>query len=248
MTREIKKPFFLLFGVASYLLFLVTFCYLIGFVADIYVPKQVDGEPSTNILSAIFIDTLLILLFAIQHSVMARPAFKTWWHKIVPEPIGRSMYNFLACVCLLLLFHLWQPLGGTVWKAESFKTYLILTGISALGFTISLISTFLVNHFDLGGLRQVWMYCTNKNYQSISFRTPGFYKYVRHPLYFGLLIGFWITPVMTVSHLFFATLTTIYILIGVRFEEKDLVGVFGSKYVEYQRYAPMLFPFTKRSK
>lgn len=248
MTGKIKKAFYLAFSLISYLLFLVTFCYLIGFVTGVYVPQKIDGEPTTSLGLSIFTDTLLILLFAVQHSVMARPAFKQWWSRIIPEPIERSTYNFVACLCLLFMFYRWEPIGGTIWQVGSLTGQLLLQAVAGIGFLIALISTFLVNHFDLAGLRQMWMYFTDKKYEVVSFRTPFFYGYVRHPLYFGLLLGFWVTPVMTISHLFFAVLTTIYILVGIRYEERDLAAVYGEKYGEYQRRAPMLLPFSKRSK
>jgi|SRR5687767_8497905 len=243
-----KKIIFLLYGVVAYLIFFGTFSYAIGFVSTLLVPKHIDSIPDLPLSNALLINAGLLSLFAIQHSVMARPAFKRWWTKIVPEPIERSTYVLFSSVCLLLLFWFWQPLGGIIWNVESESLQLVLKSLCLLGFGIVLISTFLINHFDLFGLRQVWLYFLGKPYQQLPFRTPFFYKYVRHPLYLGFLIAFWSTPTMTAAHLFFPIMTTGYILTAIQFEEHDLVKHFGVKYQDYKRSAPMLIPFLKGSK
>lgn len=243
-----KKFFFLLYGVVAYLIFFATFCYAVGFVTAIFVPKHIDSVPQSPLNYALLVNAGLLTLFALQHSIMARPAFKRWWTRFVPEPVERSTYVLLASLCLVLLFWFWQPLGGVIWNAESETARLFLQGISLAGFGIVLVSTFLINHFDLFGLRQVWFYFTGKPYEPLSFRTPFFYKFVRHPIYLGFIIAFWAAPTMTAAHLFFAVMTTGYIITAIQFEENDLVKHFGEKYREYRRMAPMLIPFTKRPK
>jgi methanethiol S-methyltransferase len=243
-----KKTLFLMYGIITYLIFLATFCYAVGFVSALLVPKHIDSVPESPLAYAFMVNAGLLALFAVQHSVMARPAFKRWWTKIVPEPIERSTYVLLASLCLILLFWKWQPMGGIIWEVESETAGIALQSLCLFGFGIVLISTFLINHFDLFGLRQVWLYFTGKKYEHLPFRTPFFYKYVRHPLYLGFMIAFWATPVMTAAHLFFAVMTTIYMLTAIQFEESDLVKHFGAKYRDYKRSAPMLIPFTKFAK
>lgn len=240
-----KKLLFLLYGIVAYVIFFGTFCYAIGFVTALLVPKNIDSDPETPLAYGLIVDAGLLALFALQHSVMARPAFKRWWTKFVPQPIERSTYVLLASLCLLVLFWDWQPLGKIIWHVESPAGQLFLQGLSLLGFGIVLVSTFLINHFDLFGLRQVWLYFTGKPYESLPFRTPLFYRYVRHPLYLGFLIAFWSTPTMTAAHLFFAVMTSGYILTAIQFEENDLVKHFGETYRQYRRTAPMLIPFTR---
>jgi methanethiol S-methyltransferase len=243
-----KKMLFLLYGVIAYLIFFGTFCYAIGFVSSLFVPKHIDTEPQSPLGYALLVNAGLLSLFALQHSIMARPVFKKWWTQFVPEPIERSTYVLLASLCLLLLFYYWQPLGGIIWQVESQAGKIILTSLCLLGFGIVLVSTFLINHFDLFGLRQVWLYFTGQRYEPLPFRTPFFYRYVRHPLYLGFMIAFWATPTMTAAHLFFAIMTTGYMLTAIQFEEHDLIKHFGVKYLDYKRSAPMLIPFTKASK
>lgn len=240
-----KKLFFLLYGVVAYIIFFGTFCYAVGFVSSILVPKHIDSAPESPLGYAFLVNAGLLSLFALQHSVMARPAFKRWWTKFVPEPIERSTYVLLASLCLILLFWYWQPMGGVIWDVKSETTRSILTSLCLLGFGIVLVTTFLINHFDLFGLRQVWGYFTGKKYETLVFRTPLYYKYVRHPLYLGFMIAFWSAPTMTAAHLFFAVLTTGYMLIAIQFEERDLITHFGEDYKKYKRSAPMLIPFTK---
>lgn len=240
-----KKIVFLLYGVISYVVFFATFCYSIGFVTGFIVPKNINSIPDSPLGSAFLINAGLLSLFALQHSIMARPAFKRWWTNFVPEPIERSTYVLLSSLCLLLLFWFWQPMGGIIWHTESEVAQIALQSLSLFGFGIVLVSTFLINHFDLFGLKQVWVHLTGEKYDQPPFSTPLFYKYVRHPLYLGFIIAFWSTPTMTAAHLFFAIMTTGYILTAIQFEENDLVKHFGSTYNQYKRSAPMLIPFTK---
>jgi protein-S-isoprenylcysteine O-methyltransferase Ste14 len=240
-----KKSLFLLYGAVASIIFLVTFCYAVGFVSTILVPKHIDSMPQSPLSYALMINAALLTLFALQHSIMARPAFKKWWTRIVPEPVERSTYVLFASLCLILLFRYWQPMGGVVWQVDSEPLALFLKSFCLFGFGIVLISTFLINHFDLFGLRQVWFYFIGKKYEALPFRTPFFYKYVRHPLYFGFMIAFWSTPTMTVAHLFFAIMTTAYMITAIQFEENDLIKQFGSTYREYRKSAPMIIPFWK---
>ncbi|TMI65406.1 MAG: isoprenylcysteine carboxylmethyltransferase family protein [Bacteroidetes bacterium] len=237
-----KRSLVLMYGLISYLLFFGTFLYAFGFVGNLFVPKSIDGAPQVPLLTAIVVNAALLLVFALQHSIMARPAFKKWWTKIIPEPAERSTYVLLSSLCLLLLVWQWQPMGGFVWVIESPVIKTILTVLFITGWLIVLLSTFMINHFDLFGLRQVWFYFTGKKYEPLRFRIPFFYKYVRHPLYLGWLIAFWATPVMSAAHLLFAILTTGYIFTAIWFEERDLVTHFGSKYSEYKKKVPMIFP------
>lgn len=243
-----KSALFLLYGLVAYIIFFATFCYAVGFVSSILVPKHIDSLPQSPLGYALIVNAALLTLFALQHSVMARPAFKRWWTKIVPEPIERSTYVLLASLCLILLFKYWQPIGGIIWKVEAEPLQILLKAICLFGFGIVLISTFLINHFDLFGLRQVWYYFIGEKYQALPFRTPFFYKYVRHPLYLGFIIAFWSTPTMTIAHLFFAVMTTAYMLTAIQFEEKDLIKEFGARYKDYKKSAPMIIPFVKISK
>ena len=242
-----KRVLFLLYGVIAYFLFFGTFLYAIGFVGNLFVPKSIDGLPLVSLTKAILTNASLLLLFALQHSIMARPAFKRWWTNFVPEPIERSTYVLLASLCLMLMMWQWQPIGGIIWSIENEFVTNILLSTYMLGWGLVLISTFLINHFDLFGLRQTWLYFIGKTYAPLPFRVPFFYRFVRHPLYLGFLIAFWSTPVMTVAHLLFALLTTGYILTAIRFEEKDLVTHFGTNYVAYKQRVSKIIPFLKRS-
>ncbi len=240
-----KRLLVLLYGVVVYCLFFGTFLYMVGFVENIFVPKGMDGEPQVPLGTALLTNAALLALFALQHSIMARPAFKRWWTKFVPEPVERSTYVLFTCICLIAMVYFWQPLGGIVWSVENDILAGVLIALSLIGWFIVLVATFMINHFDLFGLRQVWLYFLGKKYEHIPFQLPFFYKYVRHPLYFGFLIAFWAAPVMTFTHLFFAVMTTGYILTAVQFEERDLITVYGDKYRNYKKWAPMLLPFSK---
>lgn len=239
---------FLIYGLACYLFFLVTFLYAIGFVNDLFVPKGIDSEPTAPFGQALIINMVLLGLFAIQHSVMARPAFKRWWTTIIPDPIERSTYVLLASLCLILLFWKWEPMGGVIWSVQSETFSLILTCLSMVGFLIALIATFLINHFELFGLLQVWKYFRGQEIKPHTFKTPFLYKAVRHPLYMGFTIAFWATPHMTFAHLFFAIITTAYILVAIQLEERDLIRQFGNKYIQYKQFVPMLIPFLGKRK
>ena len=243
-----KRILFLLYGVISYFIFFGTILYAIGFVGNLFVPKSIDGPAAMPLVKAVLINASLLLVFALQHSIMARPAFKRWWTRFVPEPAERSTYVLIASLCLLLMMWQWQPIGGVVWVIESSLLKTILVSAYAFGWALVFISTFLINHFDLFGLRQTWLYFTGRKYTSLPFRTPLFYRFVRHPLYLGFLIAFWSTPVMTVAHLLFAMLTTGYILTAIVFEEKDLEAHFGESYVTYKQNSSKIIPFLRRNR
>jgi protein-S-isoprenylcysteine O-methyltransferase Ste14 len=231
----------LLYGVTCYAVFFVTFLYAAGFVGNLVVPKSLDSAPGGPLASALLVDLGLLALFAVQHSVMARPAFKRWWTSIVPQPVERSTYVLASSVALILLFWLWRPLGGVVWSVEHPAGRAVLHAGFAFGWALVLVSTFLINHFDLFGLRQVWLHFRGREYRPLPFETPGPYRLVRHPLYVGWLFAFWATPTMTVTHLLFAVVTTAYILGAIRLEERDLVQL-HPEYEDYRRRVPMLVP------
>ena len=232
------------YGVVCYLAFVATFLYAIGFVGNLSVPKSIDSGPQVALGLALATDFALLALFAIQHSIMARQWFKAAWTRIVPSPAERSTYVLFSSVALLILFWKWQPLGGVIWNIESASGRFLLLAMYALGWIIVLVSTFLINHFDLFGLRQVWLYLRGHEYTPLEFRTPGLYRIVRHPLYVGWLLVFWSAPLMTSTHLVFAIATTAYILIAIQFEERDLAKMHG-EYEEYRRRVPMLLPLGK---
>jgi protein-S-isoprenylcysteine O-methyltransferase Ste14 len=237
-----KRILVFAYGSVSYLIFLATFLYAIGFIGGFGVPTRLDGPSQGSVGRALAIDIALLALFAVQHSVMARQWFKDAWTRIVPEPAERPTYVLFSSVALILLFALWQPIGGVVWSVADASLRFVLFGLYASGWALLLLCTFLINHFDLFGLRQVWLYLLGKPYTKLRFVTPGPYRMIRHPLYAGWLIAFWATPTMTVAHLVFAVMTTAYILVAIQFEERDLVREHGDAYKEYRRRVPMLVP------
>jgi protein-S-isoprenylcysteine O-methyltransferase Ste14 len=237
-----------IYGFVCYFIFFGTFLYAIGFVGNILVPKSLDSVPEATLLQAVLINLGLLTIFALQHSIMARPGFKKAWTAIVPEPIERSTYVLFSSVALILLFVYWQPMGGTIWSVTNSIGVVLLYGMFGFGWILVLVSTFLINHFDLFGLRQVWLYFRNTKYTNLEFGTPGPYKLIRHPLYLGWFFAFWSTPTMTAAHLLFAVVTTAYILVAIQFEEQDLKQSLGQAYVDYCRTVPMIIPFIKRSR
>lgn len=240
-----KKSFIFLFGLIAYVTFLAAFLYAIGFVTNFFVPKSIDGDNGRLSASAIVINSLLLGLFAVQHSVMARPAFKQWLTRFVAPAMERSVFVLLSSLLLLLLFWQWQSIDVIVWQATGVSA-VCLQVVGVIGWLIVLASTFMINHFDLFGLKQVIDNLKNEQAVDSHFKISWFYRIVRHPLMLGFLIAFWATPVMTVGHLLFSVCTTAYILIAVKFfEERDLIKTHGNDYLTYKKKVPMLIPFTK---
>jgi protein-S-isoprenylcysteine O-methyltransferase Ste14 len=235
----------LLYGIVAYVVFFVTILYAIGFVGGLVVPKTIDSGAAGSTAEALIVDVLLMSLFAVQHSVMARKEFKQWWTRFVPKSIERSTYVLLASLVLLLLFWQWRPLPAEVWHVEDLQLAMIVTAVSHIGWVIVLTSSFLINHFELFGLHQVANNLVGRPMPATRFRVPLYYKFVRHPIYLGFIIAFWAAPTMTVGHLLFAAVTTAYILVGIKLEERDLVALFGDDYLRYRQRVSMLVPWRK---
>ena len=235
----------LAYGAVSYLIFLFTFLYAVGFLGNLFVPKSLDSGPTEPWQSALAIDLGLLSLFAVQHSVMARQGFKRWLTRLIPAAAERSTFVLASSAALLLLFWQWRPLGGVVWDVQHEAGRALLYGGFAFGWGLVLVSTFAINHFDLFGLRQTWRAFRGQPQAGLRFTTPALYRTVRHPLYVGWFFAFWCTPAMTVTHLLFAAVTSAYILVGIQLEERDLMRA-HPEYAGYRRMVPMLVPALRR--
>ncbi len=234
--------------VAAYVMFLGVFLYAVGWIGNFLTPTRLDGPRTSPLWQAALINVSLLTLFALQHSVMARPTFKRWWTKFVPTPVERATYVIATNVALILMFIFWQPMGMVIWDVQNPAGRAALYAMFAIGWALVLVATFLINHFDLFGLRQGWLYLKGRPYTYLRFATPWPYRVVRHPLYVGWLCVFWFTPTMTGAHLLFAATTTLYILVAIRLEERNLVEYHGAEYAEYRRRVPMLIPrFARRA-
>ena len=236
-----------LFGLVAYLVFFGTILYAIGFVAGIVVPKAIDDGTIVPTVEALIVNLLLMSLFAVQHSVMARKPFKRWWTQFVPHSVERSVYVLLASLALILLFWQWRPMPAIVWQVADPTAAMALMALSLVGWVLVLTSTFLINHFELFGLHQVVANLAGRTLPEPRFKTPVLYKIVRHPIYLGFIIAFWAAPVMTVGHLLFAAVTTAYIFVGIFLEERDLVAQFGEDYKRYRAQVGMLIPFRRKA-
>jgi protein-S-isoprenylcysteine O-methyltransferase Ste14 len=236
----------LAYGLFCYIVFLFTLLYAIGFVGNFAVPKSIDSGVAGSPLNALLVDALLLGVFAVQHSVMARPAFKRWWTRLVPPALERSTYVLMASAALLLIYWQWQPLPAPVWTVTNPLGVTVLDAVFWLGWATLVVSTFVINHFELFGLWQVYAHARGKNSPPPKFEVRSIYRLVRHPIYLGFILAFWSTPAMTVGHLFFAIATTGYILVGIYFEERDLVASFGDQYRRYRGQVRMLLPLPRR--
>jgi protein-S-isoprenylcysteine O-methyltransferase Ste14 len=236
-----KRLLMLLYGVACYATFFVTFLYAVGFIGGFGVPKSIDSAPVLGLGAAAAVNLVLLAVFALQHSVMARPAFKRLWTRIVPVAAERSTYVLFSSLALILLFWQWQPMGLIVWQVDNALGRTLLYAGFGFGFALVFVATLLLNHFDLFGLRQVWLYFRGRPYTALPFQTPGPYRMVRHPLYVGWFFAFWCAPTMTAAHFVFAVMSTAYILIAIRFEERDLIDALP-EYADYRRRVPMIVP------
>ncbi len=233
----------MLFALVAYAIFFATFLYLIAFVGNIAaVRRTVDVGPAAPVAAALAIDIALIALFGVQHSVMARPGFKTWWTRVVPPPAERSVYVLMASAVLIILFAFWRPIAGTVWSVTSPLGAGVLWALFALGWGIVLISTFLLNHFELFGLQQAWLHLRGRQAEPPELRQPMLYKWIAHPLYAGFFLAFWATPRMSYGHLLLAAGMSAYMLIAIRYEERDLTGFYGEDYTRYRKGVGMIFP------
>ena len=246
-ARSASRYIAVVYGLASYALAVVTLLYTIGFVTNIVVPETIDIGPDAPLAEALLVNSLLIAVFAVQHSVMARQGFKAWWTQFVPKSVERSTYVLLSSLSLVLLIWQWRPIPAVVWQVENPTVAIALTGLSLVGWVLVFTSTFLINHFELFGLQQVVNNLTDKPMPAPRFYTPLFYKFVRHPLYLGLIIAFWAAPTMTLGHLLFAGSLTAYIFIGILLEERDLSVLFGDDYRRYKERVSMIVPWRKSS-
>lgn len=238
---------YLIYSIVCYLLFLATYAWMVGFVGNLLVPMTLDGPAKGPLWLAILVNLGLTLAFGIQHSVMARPGFKRWWIRLIPEPIERSTYVLASCLCLIALMLLWRPVGGVIWDVQSQAGRVMLWALFATGWLAVPAVSLLINHFDLFGLRQPWLAFKQEGYRHLPFRTPMAYRFVRHPLYIGWLLAFWATPTMTVTHLIFAAGMTAYILLVIPLEERDLIAHHGEAYERYREQVPALVPTPGRS-
>jgi len=236
-----------LYGIVAYLVFAIVIVYAIGFVCGLVVPKTIDSGPAGPLVESIVINLVLMTIFALQHSVMARPQFKAWWTTIVPKSVERSTYVLLASLALALVFWQWRPIPGVVWEVKEPTLAAFLLYLGLFGWVLVFISTFMINHFELFGLHQVANNLAGKPMPAMKFKTPMLYNVVRHPIYLGFIIFVWATPVMTAGHLLFAAVVTAYIFVGIALEEHDLIGVFGDEYRRYRQRVAMIVPFIGRS-
>lgn len=242
-----SKLWAVFYGVVCYLVFFLTFLYAVGFIANFGVPKGIDDGVVGSRVGAFVVDLLLMSLFAVQHSVMARPGFKSWWTRFVPQPVERSTYVLFSSLALIFLYWLWQSLPEIVWQVNDSTLRLAVWAVFWLGWGIVLFSTFLLNHFELFGLRQVYLHFIGATHIPVGFRTPLLYRWVRHPIMLGFIIAFWATPQMSVGHLLFAVVTTLYIMVAVYyFEERDLLNYHGVAYVEYRQRVSMIVPMPRK--
>ena len=235
----------LLYGLVSYLAFFVTILYAIGFVSGLVVPKTIDSGPVVPTTEALIVNLLLMSIFAVQHSVMARKEFKAWWTQFVPKSVERSTYVLFSSLALMLLFWQWRAMPAVIWQIDNLPVVGAMLGLSLVGWVIVFTSTFLINHFELFGLYQVASNLTGRELPAPRFRTPLYYNFVRHPIYLGFIIAFWATATMTVGHLLFAAVTTAYILVGIMLEERDLIDLFGDEYRRYRERVSMLVPWRR---
>jgi protein-S-isoprenylcysteine O-methyltransferase Ste14 len=241
----ISRTIAFIYGLFSYAMFLIAFLYAIGFVGNVIVPKSIDSGSEGSLVYGLLVNTALLGLFAIPHSIMAREGFKRHWTKVVPEPVERSTYVLITSLLLTLLFSRWEPMRMVVWNFDTGAARVVFNGLFLGGWSIVLLSTFTINHFDLFGLRQVFLHLRGETYTPIPFKVPALYRVVRHPLMLGFIVAFWATPKMTLGHLLFATATTAYMFIGIVLEERDLLRIHGEAYARYRKRTPMIIPFLK---
>jgi protein-S-isoprenylcysteine O-methyltransferase Ste14 len=242
-----RRVLYFVYGIGCYLLFFGTYLWLACFVGSLFLPQTIDTGPRSSLAAALSIDVALLLGFALQHSVMARPAFKRWWTQLVPEPIERSTYVLFSCIVLAGLMLLWQPIGIVIWDVRNPVGWSLLMGFFATGWLLVPLVSLAINHFDLFGVRQVWLHFTGRPYTSLSFRTPAPYNVIRHPLYIGWGIAFWATPTMTLGHLLLAIVWSAYMVAASRVEERDLAMHFGDVYEDYRRRVPAFMPLPRRA-